>query len=656
MTRRKRNLFSSTKQPHGDVREVGAITSAPPKPVRASRWTHGVVAGVVLALCAGLYGWTADFPMVFDDEMYMKNNPLFLSASSFNYPSRFTEFANIPAKLGADPDLSVNFIMRPVSYASLLLNYALDGFHPRWFRVVNIIIHAANAILIYALLQLLLRKSPNAAALPDGTAAFIPAAAALLFAAHPLATESVTYIVQRFTSQSTLFYLLTLCLYFASLSAASRTRAWVLRGSAVVAVVLGMLSKECTFTAPIMAVVIDALVNGTRLRCALKRALPLLLCLPIIPVLVLLTSAAQHSGSFGLVTALNIVNSREDPENHWHYIVTQITVVASYLQRIFWPTGLNLDPEWPTYRSLLAGPVLKSLAVLAGFLGCAWWLMRRRMADVRARFAFAFTLWFFITVSTSSGIVPLPDMMADHRSYLPSIGIFVMVACVLDQLRSHVGHFMSARLVIPVAVVCCVIGLAWATCARNEVWRTHEGLWADTVAKSPGKFRTWGNMGAALALSGKDEEAIKCYQKALQLEPRFQPALFNMSNSLLKLGRPAEALESSLKLVRMHKNTASQPHVVYTVGLGLYGTGRYDEAIGIFKDVLAARPSDAKCHQAIGLSYLRKNMPALALDHFRQAASLMPPSQGLLNDIQIAEAALANSTSKPILNPLFRLQ
>ncbi|HEY1050428.1 MAG TPA: hypothetical protein VGE39_11755, partial [Prosthecobacter sp.] len=251
------------------------------------RWPHAVVAALLMALCAGLYGWTADFPMVFDDHMYMKDNMFFRDSASFSYPAHFTEFVSRPAKLGIDPDLAVNFVLRPVAYASLHLNYLMDGFRPRWFRVVNIIIHAATALLIYALLRLLLKRSPHAGALSKGSAFFIPLTAAALFAAHPLATESVTYIIQRFTSLSALFYLLTLWLYFLSLQGSSRAGRVVLRVVAVAVLLAGMLTKECTFTAPLVAVMLDILVLGTRWRTAARRAWPLLLCLPLIPALVL---------------------------------------------------------------------------------------------------------------------------------------------------------------------------------------------------------------------------------------------------------------------------------------------------------------------------------------------------------------------------------
>ncbi len=662
MARRTPNPFKKQQPKRPEVCKTTAIPEAvaanesvfiarPDRP-----WIHLVVAVTLAVLCAGLYAWTADFPMEFDDHMYMKNNPIFKDATSFNYPSRFTEFANLAAKIGVDPDLSTNFILRPVAYASLHLNYLLSGFNPRWFRIVNIIIHTANSILIYGLLRLLLRRSPHSSALPNGSSVFIPATAALLFVAHPLATESVTYIIQRFTSLSALFYLLTLWLYFFSLNTVSMRHLWALRTSAVLVLILGMLTKEDVFTAPVMAVLIDRLVNGTRLISALKRGLPLLACLPIIPGLVILTSMAQHGGAFSLTSIFHIVNLRDQPIDHWHFIVTQITVVWAYLQSIFWPVALNIDPEWPLHRSLLETPVLLALAALITLISGVWWMWRQSRSDARCSVAFVFTLWFFITVSISSGLVPLPDLMADHRSYLPSIGIFALAACLLDQLRNWSWQPIIIRRLVPAFATLCISTLAWTTCLRNEVWRTPISLWKDTVAKSPGKYRTWVNLGSAYSNLGKEDEAVKCFQKSLHIEPRFGYASFNLSNSLLRLGRPQEALDTAAKMIELNKAAGTQPDVVYTVGLSLAGVGRYDEAIAIFKRILVVIPDHINAHKAAAMIYRKTNNAQLALQHYHAIAKIQPPDDGLLADIRNAEAALQSPTLNSFSNQNFRLR
>lgn len=610
-----------------------------------SRWRHALVAAVLMALCAGLYGWTADFPMVFDDHMYMKDNMFFRDSASFTYPTHFTEFVSRPLKLGIDPDLSVNFVMRPVAYATLHLNYLLDGFRPRWFRVVNIVIHAGCALLIYALLRLLLRRSPHAASLPRGSAFFIPCTAALLFAAHPLATESVTYIIQRFTSLSTLFYLLTLWLYLLSLQGASRTGRGLLRAAAVVVMLAGMLTKECAFTAPLVAVMLDILVLGTRWRAAARRAWPLLLCLPLIPVLVLASSAALHEGRLDLGSAMNIVNSRDAPLDHWHYIVTEATVLAAYLRRIVWPDDLNIDPEWPMHRSLFEAPVLRAV-LLHGLLlaGVGWLWLRRRKTDPRSALALASVLWFFGTIFVSSGLVPLPDLMADHRTYLPSIGIFVLAACGFDFLRSWRWRPVQApvRFAAPALACLCVGALAWTTVVRNDVWSSSEKLWKDTVAKSPGKYRTWGNLGAALSDAGKEEAAVNCYKKALEIEPRFQNGLLNLSNSLLRLNRSQESLENTMQLIRVDATSVHKPPVAFTLGLGLAGVGRFDDAVGIFREILTATPHDPQVHKALGLVYFQTGLYHQALDHYQQAARIQPEdpqTAALMRELEVAMVA-----------------
>ncbi|OYW27594.1 MAG: hypothetical protein B7Z47_06530, partial [Chthoniobacter sp. 12-60-6] len=524
----KTHALAEASSPPAIAEETRAET-----PGSTARWVHAAVVALLVGLCASLYVWTADFPMAFDDHTYLKDNPFFRDSSNFDYLKDFNEFATRPAKIGTDPDYAVNAILRPVAYLSFYLNYHWDDFNPHWFRLVNVGIHALNAILIYALVNVLLRRSTLGGQLQRGSVLFISATAALMFAETQWAR-------------------------------------WLLRAGSVLAVLMAMQTKEDAFVVPALAVLLDWLVIGTRLRPAALRALPLLICMPLIPVLVFLTASAQ-SGAYDLHAAVNIVNSRDAPLNHWHYIVTELTVVTHYLRQMFWPKGMNLDPDWPIYDSLFQGPVLLALAVLGGLVGSVWALARRFRGDVRFAFGLACVVWFLMSISVSSGLVPLPDLVAEHRSYLPSIGIFILVACLLDWLRSRDLRFAVLRVGVPVLSLLCVGALSWKTCIRNNVWRTRESLWEDTVAKSPGKYRTWGNLGAAYSDSGKNEKAVHCFREALKVEPRFQNGLLNLSNSLLKLNRPKEALDTTLQLIQLNKDATTKPPVAFTLGLSLAG-------------------------------------------------------------------------------------
>ncbi len=652
MSKRRHNTRTPKPSAPAEVALVmpaqeGCLTAPPeiPSPHQAMRWIHALIVCLLLSLTAGLYSWTTDFPMVFDDYTYLIDNPVFQAPDKFSYLSNFEEFATRPARMGSDPDYAVNFILRPVAYASFALNHAFDGYKPHWYRVLNILIHALNSVLIYALLHTLLRRS--ASPLSRGSLVFIPATTALLFAAHPLAIESVTYVIQRFTSLAAFFSLLCLWLWFVSFSFKSRAALYALRTGAVVALLLAMQTKECSVAVPFMAVLIDWLVLRSGLRRALFRALPLLLCAPLIPALVILTATAQNGGSFDMGASMNIVNSRDEPLNHWHYIVTQFTVLVHYLRLMIWPFGLNLDPQWPKYESLWQGPVLMALGVLLGLVAASGWLFRRFRHDVRLAFGFVFTLWYFITIAASSGLVPLPDMVAEHRSYLPSIGIFVLVGCLLDCLRGLLpSHAAWQRTLAPAALVLVITTLlCWRTTDRNTVWSTSETLWKDTVAKSPGKFRTWGNLGTAYSMNGKDEKAVECYRNALKIEPRFQNGILNLSNSLLRLNRPKESLDTTLELIKLDNTAATKPPVAFTLGLGLAGVGRYDDAVGVFREILKAMPGDPQAHKALGLVYFQTGLPHRALDHYHKAAKAQPSDTQLAALIQAAEQAMAQKRS-----------
>jgi Tfp pilus assembly protein PilF len=596
-----------------------AETSAPP--IRSWFTDSQLVRWMALAcgmLCAGLYGWTADFPMTFDDCYYMKDNPFFAQTTAFAYLADFRGFAEWPVKLGTEPDLTANMLLRPLAYATFYLNHGLDGFEPRWFRVVNIAVHAANGWLILVLLLKLGRALEGRGLMSAASVRFIAVSSALVFLAHPLAVESVTYIVQRFTSMGAFWVLLCLVLHFKAVEAAGWRRHG-LKAGAVAAALLGMLTKEDVVVVPLLAVGLDWLVVGTRLRTTLWRAVPLLVTLPAVPVMVMAVSAAQNGGEWSLGQAMHIVNLREKPWGHWQYVITQWTVIVEYLRMIVWPSGQNLYPQWPVYQSVTEGPVLRAAALLLGMFGVVGWLRGRRWMGGQGRLVFAFVLWFFGTVSVSSGLVPLPDMMAEHRSYLPSIGVLVALVCVVDRLRQLPG-FLPGPLVTGVAV----FALSLATCLRNEVWRTDVTLWEDTVAKSPAQFGAWNNLGAAYAEAGDFESAEKALRKCLEIEPRYLGARCNLSSMLIRLKRWQECYEVTMDLLNSNEKVSQNLDLAYNVGLSLAGMGRHEESAQVLEQILQKRPNHFFANKVLGMLHHHLQHPRRARQYLSRAETVQP--------------------------------
>lgn len=595
---------------------------------QAASWVTWWMPMVITGLCAGLYAWTADFPFEYDDYCYMIENPWFKAGQPFGHWMDIRAFLRQPLESLADPDLAVNIVMRPVAYLTLQWNHLVSGFEPRGFRVVNMVIHALNGWLMFVLLRHVAGKVLTGA----GSAYFVAAVAALAFTVHPLATESVTYIIQRFTSMGTTMLLACLLLHFASVDAAQARRRVLLRTGAVVCALTGMLIKENVATVPLLAVGVDRLLLRTRLLTAMWRALPLLLCLPVVPALVLLCSQSIVGDSWHLGEAFHLVNRQDTPWSQWQYLVSEVPVLVEYLRLMIWPSGQNLCWRPESYQSLLEGPVLGALAVLVVLTTCTVvWCWKSRQGH--GRLALAGLVWFFSTISISSGIVPLPNLMAEHRTYLPSIGVFLLVGCFFDWLRGvrpgrwHQGMVSSAVMVI---LTC----LAAATWARNEVWRSAIGLWKDTTNKSPHCYVAWVDLGAAEMRYGDPTKAVEAFRKAIEIRPRVLLAYYNLSDSLASLCR----WEDCLEVVNAALGDAEALHplevqMLYYKGLSLAGMGKFQEGRRILEQVLKLQPDHFYAIKILGACHLGLREKEMARFYLQRAVDMAvedPDLQDLL--------------------------
>jgi protein O-mannosyl-transferase len=608
-----------------------------------AKWKHGALLGLLASLCAALYAWTLDFPFAFDDVIYLVNNPFVKDASSFGYLSNFHTFANKATALGIDIDYSINFILRPIAYVTFHLNYVFDGLTPYWYRAVNVVIHGLNSMLIYALLLRLLTRLPESRKLSSNSVAFIAGTAALVFAVHPLATESVTYIVQRFTSLVALFYLITLLLHF---HAATIQRTLLRRSVRVISVlilVLGMLTKESCFTAPVVAVLLDAVLLGTALRTALWRALPLVLCMTIIPALLIATTWAQQDGSLNYGDVMNIVNFGEKKLSVGHYAITQLTVIVEYLRLLVWPSGMNVDPDWTVHSSLLETSVLGAVAIIMGLLSLSVWLLfARRERSVHGSIVGMFLLWFFVTISVTSSIVPLPDMIAEHRTYLPSIGLFVAIACILDWFRVRLSSRRVLRWLAPATAIACSAALSFTTLQRNEVWRSTVSLWEDTATKSPAKARVLSNLGFAYGTAGDMAKALPCFEKAVELQPKFLNGWKNLLTSQLELARFKEVLNTCDKMLIHYPDAQSCLDVAYSRGVALCGVGKVDDGLRLLLLINNQAPTHLYTQAVLGRYYLMTKQEQKARAHFENVLRLVPNNQEAQQALQSLRSVASN--------------
>ena len=576
---------------------------------------------LVLALLGtAIFTPTLAFPMVFDDEIYLVGNPIFKNFENFSgIFHNFQGVAKLAAKHGIEGDISTNFVMRPLTYLSFYWNHRIGGLNPWGYRLINVLIHCTNALLVWRLASVLLQeKGLRHVAVPKASP-LIPVLSSLLFFIHPLQIESVVYIIQRATSLCTLFYLAAILCHFQANTRASV--GW--RIGSVLSVLGAMFSKESGVTAPVLAVLLDIAVFGTTVRLALWRARWLLVLLPIPPVLLTAVSYAQ-TGVVRGYTVLNIASGAANSSYAMHYTLTQPFVWLSYLRLLICPNALNIDPDVPLVRSATDLRFWGAALGLLSIFALPLLLRAGRATRFLGNAAGLGLCWFALTISPDSSLVPLPDCMAEHRSYLPSVGIFILAAALVCSLP--LPHFGVGAVGLLLAGT-----LSVATVQRCKVWSTPESLWRDVCDKSPGKPRPWINLGAAYFEAGKLEESEAAFLQSLQVTPTV-PAFSNLAVINLKRNLPERAITFAQQGMQYRPSGYDQTLLVH-LGDACAQIRRWQDAIGAYREALALNPHRLEVRLRLCGCLLETFNFAAALDVLREGLLLQPESAQLADAI-----------------------
>lgn len=533
-------------------------------------------------------------------------------SNSFSVPFHFDDFLHItekPKTLESWQSVWEHYShTRFLTHASLALNYRLGKENVFGYHAVNVAIHILNAIWLFMLVRALLdlpAKEKHGADPPSSWP--LAAVSAFIFLAHPLQTQAVTYIIQRASSLATFFYLLAMLSYTRARIASLKQKPVVWwRSGALLATVLAMFCKETAFTLPIALLLIEMFffIRLATFRSAFLWLLPFLVCLCIIPLTMWMQIDGAEWNDIEKMTAETTSISRGQ------YLLTQFHVICTYLRLLLVPIGQNLDYDYPLATTLWNGSTLLCLSLLVVIAASAVWLFRRhRLAS------FAIFL-FFLTLSVESSIVPIFDVIFEHRLYLPCIAFATLMSLSLAGMAGLVCRRRPYGVIFLTIVVAYMLVLATLTWRRNEVWRTRVGLWQDTVQQSPRKARPHINLGVAYHYEQQYEQAVRCYRQAIALEPRFVKAYNNLGVTLRHLRRYDEAIQEHLKALRLRPDDAE---AMANLGLLYRLTGRLDESVAILQQAIQRRPDMAAGHYYLGLTCEQLEQYGPALVHYRNA-------------------------------------
>jgi tetratricopeptide (TPR) repeat protein len=458
---------------------------------------------------------------------------------------------------------------RMVVDATFQMNYRIHGLNVVGYHVVNILIHIANALLLYGIVRRTLdRRRSTEEAYPQprdkkqetGTHSSILAfATALLWIVHPLNTSAVTYISQRYESMMALCCLATLYCFIRGV-AVERPRWWF--NAAVVFCILGMGTKQVMAVTPILVLLYDGLFaapswSGVRRRWRVHASLFATWGVLVILEISFLGSLYQR-GAYRVASVSPAV-----------YLMTQADVILQYVRLALVPYPLCFDYAWRPVSGL-AQVAVPGLLLAAGLAVSVWGLVRRRP------WAFA-GFAFYLLLAPSSSVMPLDDMAFEHRMYLALAALVWLGVtgawCVLMAVeRRSLDGRGAAGGVGTLLVVLVVAVFAWRTTRRNEIYKTEERLWLSVVEQQPHNLRAWNLVARERSRRGAVEEALTAYNRVLSAtESVAAGAPYHHS-------LPANSMEINRLMAFANR------------GLLLYQHGRYEAAIASYRSAIMTFP------------------------------------------------------------------
>ena len=519
---------------------------------RAKSW---LPAAAAVALGAGVYLGTLDHPFVYDDIPGIVDN------ESIRYLGRADKLGWI---LRYSP-------FRPLVNLSFAVDHAIWGLDPFGYHLTSLLLHAVVVGALFFFARGLFPPARDGVTVWDGT--WGPAfAVAAIFAVHPITTEAVGYASGRSEVLCGAFFLGALLAFrgWAMKPAVSRWLATVGLFAAAA------LSREVGATWPVVAVLYDRLVlcaagpdgdrDGWRHRWR-RLHLPLL--------------SLVAAGAVLRLWRFLVFETAELPRPVWQNVMSEWEVVWRYVGLLFAPVGQSIVHPAQRVASPLDVGALTAGVGSAGLVAFAWWV-RRRLPEVSLG-----TAWLLLVLAPSSSLIPLNELMAEHRVYLAAVGwtIAVVAAAVAGSRRLPAER----RWILRAALVVVLAVLGAATVVRNRVWADRLTLWRDAARKAPRTWRAVWGLAEAQRATGGCEAAVETYLEAARLLPEDRHTQETLGLCLAQVGRHREAEAVFGGMIA--RDPRDRPAIDYLAQVALV-TGRPDLAIELSRRALALDSAD----------------------------------------------------------------
>jgi len=530
----------------------------------------------------------------FDDYMYVRDNPIVRQGLTLE-----------GIKWAATTMYAGNW--HPLTWLSHMIDIEIFGLNSGMYHIMNVFIHMANTLLLFYCLRRMTGSIWKSAVV------------ASIFGLHPLHVESVAWISERKDVLSTFFWMITMLCY---------TR-YIERHTAMsyiavaVSYLLGLMAKPMLVTLPFVLLLLDFwplkrpelimsdgkgvsaakdMTQGIRWSGMLKlirEKIPLLLIAGVASV----TTIFAQKGS-GAISNLEIIPLHIRLQNA---IISYII----YIENIVWPSHLAVFYPFPKMialpRVIISAAILIALTLLF-------------VVNI-SRFPYLIVgwLWYIGTLVPVIGVIQVGSQsMADRYTYVPLIGISVMIAWGLPQL---IGKWRSGRYILS-GILCLIIPLLiWSAWVNAGYWKDNVTLFSHAIDVTRDNYLAHNSLGVALCDRGDFDAGINHYIEALRIYPEHIQALNNLGATLVKEREYGKSIEHFKKAIQL------DPYFVnahYNLGVALYSLGKVDEAIKEYQEVLQLNPQHSGAFQNIQIALAKQRKISDAIIQLNDALKTEP--------------------------------
>jgi len=544
-----------------------------------------VVCLLLAVVTLALYNPVNRHPFVnYDDDRYITENPHIrqgLTPDTISWALTSTEQAN----------------WHPFTWMSHALDVSLFRLNPAGHHFTSLLLHIANVCLLFLLLMWATNRL--------GPSVFVAA----VFALHPINVESVAWIAERKNVLCTLFFLLTLWAYGWYV----KKPGWKRYLAVAAPFAAGLASKPMVITLPFVLLLLDywPLTRGNEKPDWLKLAIEKLPLFALSAGSAIVTMYAQQAGGAVRTTSAFSLGAR---------LANAVHAYGMYLWKMIWPG--RLAPLYPhPGDSLPAWEIVVAAIVLIAISALVWKFRNRRYLPVG-------WLWFLGTLVPVIGIVQFGEAaMADRYAYIPLIGIFVMIAFGIADLAQRMN--LSSWAWLPAAAALVVLALT--THAQIDYWQSSKDLWSHALAVTENNFVAEDNLGGALILEGKEEQAHAHFEAAALINPNDPLSHSNLGTYALSHGLMSEAIQQYQAAVKVTSDPGLLAQTYANLGAAYRAIGDADLAQEAYNHALRLNPNQFNAWLGLGLLAQKQGKITEAILDLSRSVELKPTAQGYLS-------------------------